>query len=612
MVSRTIPSWTLIGLVRAFLDLAVAYFLLCGSTLGFFPWKFYHVFGFHLPCPCSGFFGYKNSNLCWHKLLIQWPRRKIYSVQKLALNRFPFNLVWFNDQEWNSNAKFITEGKFGGGVIELEGEACSSSLSDLRLQTMVDKETGYDAKGKKIINQKQKSGIRRRRRSAFGYGKSSPVLLSGNFPSAAAVVSCSSYFNGGETRSEISELSNGEGKGSSFIRKFTCNANEKLIITGDEANRITMLEQALEEEKATHAALYLELEKERAAAASAADEAMAMISRLQEDKASIEMEARQYQRMIEEKFAYDEEEMIILKEIIVRREKENHLLEKEVEAYRQMNTLGDEQNCDLSYTLGKRPSVSLGLYEDPLIIVNQIGNGGSTGKKEVGKRSGWPSKNETSSAWKQSHTAAVNLARKREGQDDDAIICQAIATKTAQNFGGIEKTSLCAEGLKRNTEFGKPLGSNLHDSTLDMEPAIYDVHVVDDKIDIPKEENRKENNLPTFSASDHITLLYDLGNSSSAVSNERLKIDTEIEHLRDRLRIVPGEKEKSTFYADQTERVDTLLKLIEELVNQLQEFQQLKERVRLTSSPPSASSSKVSFNRRRCRSASEEIDDSSA
>jgi hypothetical protein len=38
--------------------------------------------------------------------------------------------------------------------------------------------------------------------------------------------------------------------------------------------------------------LYLELEKERSAAANAADEAMTMILRLQEEKASIETEAR--------------------------------------------------------------------------------------------------------------------------------------------------------------------------------------------------------------------------------------------------------------------------------------------------------------------------------
>ncbi|XVE78087.1 hypothetical protein DITRI_Ditri13aG0115800 [Diplodiscus trichospermus] len=610
MVSHTIHSWTLIGLFRAFLDLALAYFLLCGSTLGFFACKFCYVFGLHLSCPCSGFLGYQNSNLCWHKLLIQWPARKIYSVQKLVLNRFPFNLVLFDDQELNSDVKFITDGKFCNGVVKLEGEAYSASPSGLRLQTMVDKESGYDAKGKKLLNQKQKSGIRRRRRSAFGYGKSSPVLLYGNFPLAVAGISCSSNINAAETRIGVNEnfgpvrdiddgfpdekttqtgtdigeetwhgfeLSNGEEEGSTFLKRFTRSDNEKYGISGDETDRNRILEQALEKENAKYAALYLELEKERAAAASAADEAMAMILRIQEDKASVEMEARQYQRMIEEKFAYDEEEMNILKEILVRREKENHLLEKEVEAYKQIDTLGHEQECDFSYTLSKGGSVSLGIDEDPLLMVNEMGNGGSTGRKEEEKGSSWPSKKETLDG-NRSRNVAVNLAGKGDGQDDDAIVCQAIATKTAQSFGGIQKNSLCAERLNRSAEFKELLGSNMHDSTLDTEPAIYDIHVVDDdEINVTKEENKKESILPTCSASDDKSLLYDLGKSSSAVINERLEIDAEIEHFRERLRIVRGEKEKLTFSADQRERVDSQLKLIEEMVNQLQEFQLLKE-----------------------------------
>ncbi|EPS67058.1 hypothetical protein M569_07718, partial [Genlisea aurea] len=89
------------------------------------------------------------------------------------------------------------------------------------------------------------------------------------------------------------------------------------------------------------ALLYAELEKERSAAASAAEEALAMISRLQEEKAHIDMEARQYQRIIEEKYAYDAEEISLLRDILVRREKEKHVLEKEVEAYRQLISAQD-------------------------------------------------------------------------------------------------------------------------------------------------------------------------------------------------------------------------------------------------------------------------------
>jgi len=112
----------------------------------------------------------------------------------------------------------------------------------------------------------------------------------------------------------------------------TAKDNDQIV--GNEHNRIKMLEKAIEQEKAAYAALYLELETEIAAAATAADDAMAMILRLQEEKASMEMEMRQYERLIEERAAYDDEEMNLMQEILIRREKENLFLEKELESYR--------------------------------------------------------------------------------------------------------------------------------------------------------------------------------------------------------------------------------------------------------------------------------------
>ncbi|MBA0848227.1 hypothetical protein Goshw_029895 [Gossypium schwendimanii] len=606
MVSPTLTSWTLIGLIRAFIGLALAFVLLCGSTLGFFAWKLYHVFGLYLPCPCSGFLGYQNSNLCWHNLLIHYPVSNIHSALKLPFNRFPFNLIRFNDQDWGLDAK----------SIELLGEACPTSPSGLRLQTIVNKKkSSSDTKGKKSIYLKHKSKVQRGRIAAFGYRKSANFSVADassvdggetmieNWGLVSGIEDCfpgnitfgltyvkpaildDKNTQSGNDLSEATwhgfELSSGEGKG---------NTNEKFEVTGDEANRFKILEQAIKEEKAACAALHLELEKERAASASAADEAMAMILRLQEDKASIEMEAMQYQRMIEEKFAYDEEEMNLLKETLVGREKENHLLEKEVEAYRQMDTRRDKpEECDFfrhdANKGGQIPSVSLGLGEDPLLM----GNSGSTRKNEMGKGSSWPSEFETPSE-KLSHTVVVNLTGKGKGQDDDdTIVCQAITRKTSPSFGG---TSLSVDELERNSDC-EPLGRNLRNSTFDMEPTVYDVHVIDDNKESPKEENSKKSKLRIGSASDHKTFLYDLERSSSAVSNERLEIDAEIEHLTERLQIVGGEKEKLTSFADQRERIDILLKLIKEQVKQLREFQRLKEPVQLTSLTPLSPSSKV-------------------
>lgn len=55
------------------------------------------------------------------------------------------------------------------------------------------------------------------------------------------------------------------------------------------------------------------------------------------------MEGKQYERMIEEKFAYDEEEMNILKEILFKREREKHFLEKELETYKHIDDDDDDR-----------------------------------------------------------------------------------------------------------------------------------------------------------------------------------------------------------------------------------------------------------------------------
>ncbi|KAE8730595.1 hypothetical protein F3Y22_tig00002919pilonHSYRG00225 [Hibiscus syriacus] len=328
------------------------------------------------------------------------------------------------------------------------------------------------------------------------YVPASHQIADGFTKPLAKGVSSSSYISGGETRSEIKDkfgpvaeivdsLPVEREKGSNFTEKSTfIDTNEKSGFIGGEADRIRMLEQALQEEKAKLAAMYLELEKERAAAELASDETTAMILRLQKDKASIQMEARQYKRM------------------------EYHLLERELEAYR----LGDKpEECEFNYTLskeGQQPSIQLGI------------------------------------------------------------------------------------GAQEECGFWQPLDCNLQHPTSDLEPAIYDVHVVDDKVDIP-EENSKESKKPPDSALDHKTSRYELRRTFSGVSNEMLAIGAAIKGLRERLQIVRGEKVKLTFSSDQSKMVDTHLKLIKELVNQLREFQQLKKPVKQASLPPLPSSSKA-------------------
>jgi len=80
--------------------------------------------------------------------------------------------------------------------------------------------------------------------------------------------------------------------------------------------------------------LHKELEEERNASAVATNEAMSMITRLQEEKAALQMEALQYLRMMEEQAEYDNDELEKLNDQLTEKEKEVQDLEAELEYYR--------------------------------------------------------------------------------------------------------------------------------------------------------------------------------------------------------------------------------------------------------------------------------------
>jgi hypothetical protein len=99
--------------------------------------------------------------------------------------------------------------------------------------------------------------------------------------------------------------------------------------------KVQELLRTLRTERETMAALYSELEQERNSSATAASEALAMISRLQEEKAAIQMESWQFQRMVMEKAMYDQEAIEVLKEILAKQEEERLDLEEEVRLYKE-------------------------------------------------------------------------------------------------------------------------------------------------------------------------------------------------------------------------------------------------------------------------------------
>ncbi|XP_022980237.1 uncharacterized protein LOC111479667 isoform X2 [Cucurbita maxima] len=357
MACEAIQLWTFNGLVAAFLDLGIAFLLLCATSLVFFTSKFLALFGSCLPCPCDGLFGDLGSDHCFQKLLVDCSSKKISSVLHSTREKFPLDSMWDQEPKCCFKSMSVHKRNVKEACVEFKCEASGDSW----FKTRSPRGMIYGD----VLNMNES-----RYKGGVGGRKIASVSPNDVFQSDVELEdlchSPSSFCGFGDNNNEdgfFSVDSGDEGEASldnsnqykvfpdlelddSYDEKICAemygasaeearnNCRGEYCLDGNESDRIKLLEQSLEEEQKARATLYLELEKERSAAATAADEAMAMILRLQEEKASIEMEARQYQRMIEEKTAYDAEEMSILKEILVRREQEMHFLKKEVGAFR--------------------------------------------------------------------------------------------------------------------------------------------------------------------------------------------------------------------------------------------------------------------------------------
>ncbi|XP_073292268.1 probable myosin-binding protein 4 isoform X2 [Primulina huaijiensis] len=97
---------------------------------------------------------------------------------------------------------------------------------------------------------------------------------------------------------------------------------------------VDRLKRQVEHDQICISSLHQELEAERGAATIAANQAMAMITRLQEEKASFRMEALQYLRLMEEQAEYDTEALERANDLLYEKEKELQDLEIELEFYR--------------------------------------------------------------------------------------------------------------------------------------------------------------------------------------------------------------------------------------------------------------------------------------
>uniref|UniRef100_A0A6M2EIQ3 GTD-binding domain-containing protein n=1 Tax=Populus davidiana TaxID=266767 RepID=A0A6M2EIQ3_9ROSI len=753
MPCQEIKSWAFDELVGAYLDLAIAYSLLCASTFAFFAEKFLGLFGLRLPCPCNGLFGDHNRNKCWRRVLADRPSENISSVLFSTKSRFPFDSMCDKHLNFESSVGTINEVNCGSDNGGLEGEAWCGSLRERKSGKGVErsvvnvKEGKLDVKERGFSIQKGRY-LRRRRQVAADKGLFSSVSSydhsqsnSRTHPQSPASVN--KLMNKDHEGDKV-PASSGAGalhfedsKESSMDTRFVgtvcndfesnepldknkpmekaappdddlkCNAHGEPCFDGEEKHGIRVLEQASEEEHAACSGLYLELEKERSAAATAADEAMAMILRLQEEKALIEMEARQYHRMIEEKSAYDLEEMNILKEILLRREREKHFLEKEVETYRQVIFGNEELESDvqdIGTTHEQRASSSQYSRGDPFLVLQRISE--SIDEKEKGEESNKFLRSKVQSIESQSCALAFGKELPIPELDEDESLkggcihrhpgIDKLRQHLSMDNGGTEdefeekellspdnslfdqlrepqimescsqfdlstrgcnlsektiSTSVEAQQQSDCINAGHELASKTtetcdqtkiifpyscddsekhardsSDAEFDLVSPVHDVHVIDDKTNLPcginengseklsvsaasdiprtcgspriswaEQDVRKScsdmtNGLPPLVSSKGKFLTSDLRrNSMSAVDYERYKIDSEVGWLRERLRIIQVGREQLNISMENREKKKFQLQHLENTVSQLREIQQSTEHgkaVRQASLPP--------------------------
>lgn len=161
---QVVHAWTFNALVGAFLDLVIAYLLLCASAAAYLTAKFLSIFGLSLPCPCTGLFGFPEST-CMQRELVDGPLEKISSVQTSVKSKFPFDLMW--DHGENSEEQIP-----GKKHVKQKGEASYASYSNEVGEDVSAREYVLRNDKRRASNLKRRLGLRQRRRIAAVYEKS--------------------------------------------------------------------------------------------------------------------------------------------------------------------------------------------------------------------------------------------------------------------------------------------------------------------------------------------------------------------------------------------------------------------------------------------------------
>ncbi|KAL9855344.1 putative intermediate filament protein [Arabidopsis thaliana] len=518
--------WNFTGLIGAFLNLSIAYLLLCTSLCIHLLLRFLGFLGLPLPKFHNGRFGVSNTmRKCLHEdLLVDRASDRISAVDRSIKSKILFGSIT-SDDDSNRFVELKLVRKNSGDISNARVKDETEDLSRDEPNVINNKELGrFDLmtvqgmKGKRFVTRRSRNGLKNHRRSGrVNCASLRSISSSEAFDETAKTNLMQPYDETCSNDDQKDCGKAGEGTNLSHWPEFekTVSVNQQVnsnssaeqsFVRNVEKRSVRDLEELLKEERAARATVCVELDKERSAAASAADEAMAMIHRLQDEKAAIEMEARQFQRLVEERSTFDAEEMVILKDILIRREREKHFLEKEVEAYRQLLEETEELECSLikeknvpepehkqNKDCQERRALLVQELDGTVLDMPYREEGNRDKNRDLYKsdsevaysrvRDVYMVKDETENISKKKNLEESSVGKPKESLDENSIIVSGIARKLPP-LCRPRKKSLSSSGSRRK--------------------------------------------------------------SMSAVDYERLKIENEVELLRERLKAVQEEREELT------------------------------------------------------------------
>lgn len=340
---------------------------------------------------------------------------------------------------------------------------------------------------------------------------------------------------------------------------------------GDGVLTVEKLKSALKSERKVLRALYEELEEERSASAVAASQTMAMINRLQEEKAAMQMEALQYQRMMEEQSEYDQEALQLLNELMVKRERELDVCRKKLQHFEAKEKMMMLRRSATSSTSCSNAEDSDGLSVD----LNQES--------------------------KEEDSFDVNTPA-------DAVLCmeESLADFEEERLSILEQLKVLEEKLvtlndeEEEQDFdGEVNGNGYHDDSDFLSNGIANAHFNGngkhhEHIKIPGPKAKRL--LPLFNAADaesedSLSNGHEngyeypfLSHHSSATSfdsdNKKVAIEEEVDHVYDRLQALEADREFLKHCISSLRKGDKGVHLLQEILQHLRDLRSVESRAR--------------------------------